>query len=200
MKPTPGKSLKPLFENRKLKKPFNEFILIGKERHDVGRPDDLGYPIRGIIHNEWLYLINYRSDLWPAGNPQTGYQTVGGSPTKTLILNHRKAPDLNHFWKWSFGKRPEEEMYDLKKDPYCLNNLAKLQEYDETRVKLKEKMETELKLQEDPRMFGQGDIFQNYPFIVDVIRNAYEKIVIRKEDLVLWWINRSDMDPDFVEE
>ena len=25
------------------------FVLIGKERHDVGRPDDQGYPIRGLI-------------------------------------------------------------------------------------------------------------------------------------------------------
>jgi N-sulfoglucosamine sulfohydrolase len=199
MYPTPGKSLSPLFRGRKSKHPFNEFVLIGKERHDVGRPDDLGYPIRGIVRNGWLYLKNYRTDLWPAGNPQTGYPTVGGSPTKTWILENRKTPEKEHFWNWSFGKRPVEELYHIKIDPFCLVNLADSAEYDSLRSNLINIMEDNLRQQEDPRMFGKGDIFQKYIFSDERWRNGYEKIVIQKKQLVFPWINASDIDPDFEE-
>jgi hypothetical protein len=33
-----------------------ELCATGKERHDVGRPYDQGYPIRGIISNGFLFL------------------------------------------------------------------------------------------------------------------------------------------------
>lgn len=199
MHPTPGKSLRPIFSGRKLKSPFNEFVLIGKERHDVGRPDDQGYPIRGIIRDGWLYLKNYSPDLWPAGNPQTGYPTVGGSPTKTWILENRKTPDKGHFWNWSFGKRPAEELYHIEIDPFCLVNLADSTEYDSLKQNIKITMEDELRRQEDPRMFGKGDIFQKYIFSDERWRNGYEKIVIQKRKLVFPWINASDIEPDFEE-
>lgn len=45
-----------------------DHVLIGKERHDVGRPHDWGYPIRGIIKGALLYLRNYETNRWPAGH------------------------------------------------------------------------------------------------------------------------------------
>lgn len=36
-----------------------DHVLIGKERTDVGRPNDWGYPIRGIIRDGFLYIKNY---------------------------------------------------------------------------------------------------------------------------------------------
>jgi len=113
MQPTPGKSLNTVFMNHGRDEPFREHVLIGKERHDVGRPDDYGYPIRGIIKDNWLYIVNYRNDLWPAGNPQTGYTTVAGSPTKTEVLNARHNPETKYLWELSFGKREKEELYNL---------------------------------------------------------------------------------------
>jgi N-sulfoglucosamine sulfohydrolase len=38
--------------------PKRDHVLIGKERHDVGRPNDVGYPIRGIRKGDYLFLIN----------------------------------------------------------------------------------------------------------------------------------------------
>lgn len=58
-------------------------------------------------------------------------------------------------------------------------------------------MESELIRQDDPRMFGQGDVFMNYPYTDKRWRNGYQRIVIEKEDLVFPWINRSDIEPDF---
>ena len=45
-------------------------MLIGKERHDLGRPNNGGYPVRAIRTKEWLYIKNYEPDRWPAGNPR----------------------------------------------------------------------------------------------------------------------------------
>lgn len=64
-------------------------MCIGKERHDIGRPGDAGYPIRGIITEKWLYLVNYESSRDPAGNPETGYLNYDASPTKTLLLGRK---------------------------------------------------------------------------------------------------------------
>jgi hypothetical protein len=36
-------------------------VLIGKERNDVGRPHDWGYPVRGIVQEDRLYLHNFKS-------------------------------------------------------------------------------------------------------------------------------------------
>ena len=44
-----------------------DHVLIGKERHDVGRPNDVGYPIRGIVKDAFLYLHNFETSRWPAG-------------------------------------------------------------------------------------------------------------------------------------
>ena len=48
MKPFSGKSWDPIFKNLSDTHP-REYMIIGKERHDVGRENDQGYPVRGII-------------------------------------------------------------------------------------------------------------------------------------------------------
>src|SRR5699024_4085168 len=88
MRPITGKSLTDILYSPKsgTVNPDRDFVLIGKERHDVGRPHDWGYPIRGIVTKDYLYLHNFKTNRWPAGNPETGYLNVDGSPTKTNIL------------------------------------------------------------------------------------------------------------------
>ncbi len=92
MAPTPGRSLTDIFASATAGQvnPARDHVLIGKERHDIGRPHDWGYPIRGIVKGNLLYLHNFRTDRWPAGNPETGYLNCDGSPTKTEILNLRR--------------------------------------------------------------------------------------------------------------
>ncbi|MGV8090375.1 MAG: hypothetical protein AB2L24_00735 [Mangrovibacterium sp.] len=45
------------------------FVLVGKERHYVGRPDDEGYPVRGILADDFLYLRNFKPERWPRETP-----------------------------------------------------------------------------------------------------------------------------------
>lgn len=197
MQETPGISLLPLLKGET--NGSRDFVLIGKERHDVGRPNDYGYPIRGIVKNGWMYLRNYWPDLWPAGNPECGYSTVDASPTKTEILQSRHNPDTKFYWDWSFGKRPPEELYYLADDPYCIKNLSYEEKYIAMKDSLRDKMEEELKKQNDPRMFGKGYIFHTYFYTWGKYRNLYEKMVINKEKIVPRWINASDVESDFVE-
>ena len=46
-----GKSFSDIFYSKKkgIVNKNRDHVLIGKERHDVGRPNDAGYPIRGIV-------------------------------------------------------------------------------------------------------------------------------------------------------
>ena len=89
MQPITGRSMIDIIKDKKNGTDRN-WVLIGKERHDVGRPDDQGYPIRGIIRGDYLYLKNYETERWPTGNPETGYMNVDGSPTKTEVLKARR--------------------------------------------------------------------------------------------------------------
>ena len=87
MAPLPGGSLVPLLRNEPDPcAALRERALLGRERHDNGRPGDQGYPIRGIVRGGWLYLCNLKPWLLPGGNPETGYRDIDSSPTKTAIL------------------------------------------------------------------------------------------------------------------
>ena len=188
-----GHSLLPLFRTSSAKS-VRDFVLIGKERHDIGRPHDWGYPIRGILRNDFLYIVNFKPSRWPAGNPETGYLNTDGSPTKTVVLEARYEPSRRHFWEWNFGKRPSEELYHVSRDPDCLNNLAVQHTYDDLKARLREELMKRLKEEGDPRMYGKGDIFDNYPYADDRGRNFYERFM-NGENLETGWINPSDIQP-----
>ncbi len=195
MAPISGKSWLPILESEASGQidPERDHVLIGKERTDIGRPGDVGYPIRGIIRDGFLYLKNYEPDRWPAGNPETGYLDTDGGATKTTILEMGRKDRQNKFWQLNFGKRPAEELYDLKIDSDCANNLATLPSYITDRTLLHDQMTTMLKDQGDPRMFGNGEVFDNYP----VTNNPgfYERFM-KGEKLNTSWVNPTDFEKE----
>lgn len=164
MKPITGKSWREIWESEKAGQVIaaRDYVLIGKERTDVGRPNDWGYPIRGMIQNGWLFLKNYEPTRWPAGNPETGYLDTDASPTKTLILERGRKDRTDKYWQLNFGMRPAEELYDLTSDRDCVHNLAGDSVQAERKTTLLTAMEDKLKAQNDPRMLGQGKVFDNY--------------------------------------
>jgi hypothetical protein len=198
--PTPGKSLGNIFAANATGwvDQQRDLVLIGQERHDVGRPNDWGYPIRGILKRDLLYLQNFEPDRWPACNPETGYLNCDGGPTKTEILKARRNPVTKTYWDFCFGKRPTEELYDLSKDPACLNNLAGHTDFERQKSNLKEQLFSRLKAQEDPRMFGQGKLFDDYPYADERYRNFYERFK-KLEKLNPGWVNPSDFEKEPVE-
>jgi hypothetical protein len=156
-------------------------VLVGKERHDVGRPHDWGYPIRGIITDRYEYLHNFKSDRWPAGNPLTGYRNVDPSPTKAWILNHRKDPKYMKYWLHGMGKRPANELYNIKEDPGEMHNLLVCQQQNKTHYhhiahRLHNKLFSLLEWQGDARMFGRAQqVFYSKPYANPRVRNFYQR-------------------------
>jgi len=200
MQPISGQSLTDILYSTKggQVNPKRDHVLVGKERHDIGRPHDWGYPIRGIIKDDMLFLQNFETDRWPAGNPETGYLNCDAGAVKTWILENRTNLESKKFWSLAFGKRPAEELYDLKKDQDCVVNLASSQEMEKKKLALKKQMEKELKEQGDPRMFGNGKVFDEYIYAADATRNFYERYM-KGEKVKAGWVNDSDFEKTPVE-
>jgi arylsulfatase A-like enzyme len=195
MAPTPGRSLTDVFQatGSEGSLPQRQHVLLGQERHDVGRPQDQGYPIRSIVKDGWLFLRNFEPDRWPACNPETGYLNTDGSPTKTAILTAGRQNRADPYWALSFGKRPAEELYDLAKDPDCVNNLAAAPAQQTRRAAMEAQLLAELKQQGDPRMEGQGAVFDNYPY-AGKERGLYDRY-LRGEKLETGWVSPTDAEP-----
>ncbi|TKG93707.1 heparan N-sulfatase [Puteibacter caeruleilacunae] len=194
MQPVTGKSLTPIFNSTKEGRVVAErdFVLIGRERHDCGRPENQGYPIRGIIQDGTLYLNNMKPHLWPAADPETGYLDCDGSPTKTYILNQRRAGKDDTYWQLAFGKRSGEELYDLKKDFFCVDNKVADKAYDNLKNQLKDRLFKLLEKQGDPRVVGNGDVFDGYPYARKQLWNFYEKYMSGDRSVKTGWVNKSD--------
>ena len=135
-------------------------MLVGKERHDLGRPNNGGYPVRAIRTKEWLYIRNYEPERWPAGNPETGYRNCDASPTKSRILR-----GFDRYYRMSFGKRPVEELYRVDSDDANVDNLAEDPQYRHIKDELRGEMEAKLKAEGDPRMHGKGALYDTYEYV-----------------------------------
>ncbi len=194
MQPLTGTSWRPILESTRAGQvqPERDHVLIGKERTDVGRPHDWGYPIRGIVTKDAIYLRNYEPTRWPAGNPETGYLDTDGSPTKTRILERGRLNRADRYWQLNFGMRPAEEFYDLENDPDCVSNLADDPARQPRLQALRKQMEAELETQQDPRLFGRGYIFDEYP--VTNGAGFYERHQ-RGERPPAGWVNPTDFEP-----
>ena len=197
MAESPGRSLTDIFRVNHSGQinPARDHVLIGMERHDIGRPGDVGYPIRGIVKAGQLYLENYEPSRWPACNPETGYLNVDAGATKSFILEAHRANAADPSWALCFGRRPAVEFYDLRTDRDCVKNLANSTAPANTaqRAALKSAMEAELKAQGDPRMFGQGAIFDRYPHSNAAHVNFYERYM-KGEKLAAGWVIPSDFE------
>jgi arylsulfatase A-like enzyme len=155
------------------------FSLLGRERHDMGRIEGdqiaVGYPVRAIRTDKYLYSHNYKPNRWPAGDPEYGYNNCDASPTKTFLTGLKGSDPDYKYYLLSFGKRPSDELFDVEKDPDCIHNLADDPKYAGIVKALKGKMENELKKQNDPRVLGNGGIFDYYPMArEEKLKNMYK--------------------------
>ena len=195
MAPTSGHSLTDIFFSDKAGQvtATRDHVLIGKERTDVGRPHDWGYPIRGIINSDYCFLQNFEASRWPGGNPETGYTDCDAGATKSFLIDaHRKNP-ADAFWAMCFGLRPEEEFYALKHDHDFMANLAATPAFGKIKEELRTQLYTELKAQGDPRMEGHGDVFDKYEHAAKGNVGFYEKFM-RGDKVKAGWINETDIE------
>ena len=162
-------------EEGKPDKENRSYVLHGKERHVPGQEEDMaGYPVRAIRTHDFLYIRNFKEDRWPSGTPNykkaaIPYCWLGdcdNGPTKSYMVDmQNKDEQHQNLYQLAFGKRPAEELYDCKKDPEQLVNLAEDPAYAAYKEKLSAQLMEELKATGDPRATGSGDEFEKVPYL-----------------------------------
>ena len=171
-----GRSLLGLLTSEKsgLVDPTRTAIFAARERHSSSRWNNLAYPMRVIRTHDFLYIRNFRPDRWPAGAPQKfesdgslgplhgGYHDIDACPSLTFLIEHRDDPDISGYFHWAVDKRPAEELFDVRRDPANVNNLADDPKYADVASRLRSLLEDELRRTSDPRLLDGGDIFESY--------------------------------------
>lgn len=175
--PMEGKSLMDLLmnDNEDAKSdPIRKAAFAARERHSSSRWNNLTYPQRAIRTEDFLYIRNFKPERWPAGAPQKyesdgslgpehgAYHDIDGSPTFDLLLENRRDSVFQPFFEMAVQKRPSEELYDIKNDPFCLDNLAKNQNFKKELLKQRRELGSYLMQTNDPRVTGDGDIYETY--------------------------------------
>ena len=129
--------------------------------------------MRSIRTRDYLYIWNLAPERWPAGTPH--YQRAqiprawlgdcDNGPAKLYMVNNQVADDDHRrLYDLSFGKRPEEELYDLRKDPDQMVNVVHDSDYRSVRDGLRRRLKAELEAAGDPRLHGGGERFETYPY------------------------------------
>jgi len=151
--------------------PSRDAAFIAMERHDGCRRGGKGYPCRAIRTGNHLYIRNFEPTRWPSGSPNAKdcargipYGEVDSSPTKTLMMESRGEPGIDHLAELSFGTRPEHELYDLRSDPGQLNNLAGQPSAQQVIGQLRDRLMDHLAATGDPRALGLPAPWDYYPY------------------------------------
>ncbi len=181
-----GSSLMPLLMSNEEGQidPERTWVVTGRERHvSVSRDELMPYPQRSYRTKDYLYIINFKPDRWPVGNPynlsdestpdvQTlenntfiTHSDMDAGPTKAFLVLNRDHPAYSDYYHMAFDKRPRVELYDLKKDPNQVRNVAGQAEYKRIQAELNNKLMKLLTETEDPRVMGDGSRFDKMPYI-----------------------------------
>jgi arylsulfatase A-like enzyme len=136
-----------------------DFIVTARERHAFVRKNGAGYGARALRTKDFLYIRNYDFENWPAGDPPLfgdvdAHMLHYPCPTKLYMLKNKEKSGVKELFELGFGKRPAEELYDLKNDPYQMKNLAFAEEYQKDKNRLATQLIEFLKKNGDPRELG----------------------------------------------
>lgn len=168
-----------------------DFIVTARERHALVRKKGLGYPGRAIRNSDYLYILNLAPDRWPAGDPPLYgdidlHMLQDVSPTKEYMMLNKDKPDVSELFEQAFMKRPEEELFDLNKDPFQMKNVAYDQDYKQIKETLKKQLLAYLVDHGDSRFTGEPlpwDAYQYYKesdWIGKPRKEAQEKFGLKK--------------------
>jgi N-sulfoglucosamine sulfohydrolase len=169
-----GRSLIPLLASGKsgIIEANRDRVFIGRERHANARENNLGYPSRAIRTREFLYISNLAPDRWPAGDPrevpqapQGTYSDIDAGPTKSLMVANADSAKVSRLWPLAFEKRPDEELYDLQKDPDQLVNIATALEFAKQKEELRQALNVWRQATSDPQLSGDIRVFDRYPYL-----------------------------------
>jgi arylsulfatase A-like enzyme len=91
------------------------------------------------------------------------FADMDASPTKAWLVGQRNEARWKWHYDYAFGKRPEEQLFDLRQDPDQTANVAADPKYAKTRAEMAQRLMDELKRLGDPRLVDGGSYFENPP-------------------------------------
>ncbi len=180
-----GRSLLPILKSDKsgLVDSTRDWVITGRERHvGTAREGNLPFPMRALRTPEFTYIRNFAADRWPMGSPKgvtstetpefealqnntyTAFADMDASPTKAWLVTHRNEPQWKWHYDFAFGKRPGEELYDVRNDPDQVNNLAADPKFAEIKAQLSARLMKTLTDAKDPRVVENPVRFEHSPF------------------------------------
>jgi uncharacterized sulfatase len=180
-----GRSLVPVLNSDKSGQvdSTRTWVITGRERHvAAAREDNLPYPHRALMTASFVYIRNFHPERWPMGSPKevtpnsepsqdalenntfVAFPDMDASPTKAWLIQHRNDSQWRLYYEYAFEKRPAEELYDLRKDPDQIRNVATDPAYADIKRKLSEQMAGTLTAAGDPRFTDDGGRFEKPPY------------------------------------
>jgi arylsulfatase A-like enzyme len=169
-------------EHQGLVDPARTWVVAGRERHvEIARPDYTPYPQRVLRTLDHALIVNFKPERWPLGDPyrldgkdeptfdevaKTTFVTLpddDAGPTKAWFVGARKSPEWSAQFDKFYGRRPMFELYDLRKDPDEMDNVAEDPAYAAIRKEMTERLFAILRETGDPRMTEDGKYFENPP-------------------------------------
>ncbi len=163
-----------------------DYVITGRERHvSIAREGNLPYPQRALRKDGFLYIHNFKPDRMPMGDYKSltdsftpdqnalendtyaAFPDMDSSPAKAWLIQHRNDSQYQWFFNYAFAKRPQEELYDLSKDPDSTINIAAEPAYAEIKSKMAAELMAKLKEVGDPRVTADPVPFEHAPFTQD---------------------------------
>ncbi len=157
-------------------------VYIGRERHVASaREGYLPYPQRAIRTKDYLFIINFHPERFPLGdhynldenstpsideltnNTFVTLPDEDAGPTKAWLVSHRHDVLWKPYFDHAYGKRPREELFDLRNDSDQMNNVAANPKYKKVADRLRKKLMHELRTTGDPRVVDNGKYFETPP-------------------------------------
>ncbi|MEI7421982.1 MAG: sulfatase [Prolixibacteraceae bacterium] len=147
--------------------PTRNIVFAERERHTWCQPEGKSFPVRAVCNEDYLYIRNFRPYLFPAGDPflkrknstPLGHVDCDEGPSKYFIIQNKNQPEYSKFYKLCFDLRPAEELYDLRKDPLQLTNLADRDSERKTLLEMRECLKKWMEETNDPRAKGETTIW-----------------------------------------
>jgi len=185
--PIVGKSLMPLLTSDRSGSidPSRTAVYSARERHSSSRFNSLSYPQRAMRTQQYLYIRNFKAERWPAGpgqkfdavkydqdhnvieskrgKPHGAYHDIDACPSLDFLIAKADDVAFGKYLSLSVDLRPSEELFDIRKDPDCLHNLADDPGFSAIRDQLSDRLTQTLEETGDPRVSDNGDVWETYP-------------------------------------
>lgn len=121
------------------------------------RFDEITDRIRAVRNDQFLYLRNDFTAL--PKYKDLGYRK--NVPMMSTFLELKADNKLDKDEQLWFAPKTKEELYDCKKDPHNINNLAEIPEYASTLAEMRQALESHLKGRKDYGLIPEAEMIQN---------------------------------------